>query len=144
VLGILGGLAIGIAVVAAFVFLGSEGTVDAPRITGVDTGKPAATAKPKAKPVPRPRPHPAPTPTVQVVGGAPPASGPVQLHFKRGDRVRFRVDTDVPIGIEIPGYGISEVVESGSVVSFRALRSGQFPVIVADSHIGVAELLVAP
>jgi hypothetical protein len=144
VLGIVAGLAIGVAVVAAFVFLGSEGTVDAPRIAGVVADKPA-TAKPKPTPKTAPHRHSAPAvPTVQVVGGAPPASGPVQLHFKRGDRVRFRIDTDVPIGIEIPGYGISETVESGSVVSFRAQRSGQFPVIVADSHIGVAELLVAP
>lgn len=40
-LGIALGVILGIAVVAAFVFYGSEGSVDAPRISGVDTGKPA-------------------------------------------------------------------------------------------------------
>jgi hypothetical protein len=47
--GIALGLVLGIALVAAFVFLGSEGSVDAPRISGVDTGKPAQHALPKAR-----------------------------------------------------------------------------------------------
>ncbi len=41
--GIVLGFVVGLAVVAAFVFLGSEGTVDAPKINGVDTGKPPVT-----------------------------------------------------------------------------------------------------
>ncbi|HEX7059186.1 MAG TPA: hypothetical protein VF176_04975 [Solirubrobacterales bacterium] len=44
-IGIALGLVLGIAVVAAFVFLGSEDTIDAPRISGVDTGKSAPPAK---------------------------------------------------------------------------------------------------
>lgn len=48
-LGIVLGLILGIAIVAAFVFLGSEGSVDAPRISGVDTGKPAQPAVRKAR-----------------------------------------------------------------------------------------------
>ena len=40
-LGIVLGLVLGLGVVSAFVFLGSEGAIDAPRISGVDTGKPA-------------------------------------------------------------------------------------------------------
>jgi hypothetical protein len=48
-LGVALGLALGIAIVAAFVFLGSEGSVDAPRISGVDTGKPAQHVVPKAR-----------------------------------------------------------------------------------------------
>jgi hypothetical protein len=47
-LGIALGIVLGIAVVAGFVFLGSEGTIDAPRISGVDTGKP----QPREKPLP--------------------------------------------------------------------------------------------
>ena len=80
----------------------------------------------------------------QGIGGAPPPAGPARLRFNRGDRVRFRIYTDAPLGIEIPGYGISETVESGTVVSFRADRVGQFPVIVASSHIGIAGLQVSP
>ncbi len=138
--GIAVGVVLGIVVIAAFLFLGSEGTIDAPRISGVDTGKPE-----RSRPKPVPKSHPAPSiPTVQVIGGAPPPAGPARLRFHRGDRARFRIETDAPVGIEIPGYGIAETAESGTVVSFRARRSGQFPVVVAASHIGIAELRVAP
>jgi len=40
-LAILVGVVLGLAIVSAFVFAGSEGSIDAPRISGVDTGKPA-------------------------------------------------------------------------------------------------------
>jgi hypothetical protein len=39
-IGIVLGLVLGIGVVSAFLFLGSEGSIDAPRISGVNTGKP--------------------------------------------------------------------------------------------------------
>jgi hypothetical protein len=141
VLGIVVGLVLGIAVVAAFVFIGSEGTIDAPRISGVNTGKPEPAAKPGATSKPQPAPAPA-TPTVRIVGGAPPPAGPAKLHFKLGERARIEIDTDAPVGIEIPGYGISQTIESDSVLSFKAEHVGQFPMIVAASHIGVAELSV--
>ncbi|HEX3734299.1 MAG TPA: hypothetical protein VHU86_04020 [Solirubrobacterales bacterium] len=149
VLGILVGIVLGLGIVAAFVFLGSEGTVDAPRISGVDSGKPGVSPEP-VSPVPAPKPAPAPTPTphpiptVHVIGGAPPTtSGPAQLHFKRGEEIRFRVRSDAPVGIAIPGLGIEETVESGQVVSFKARRVGQFPVIVAGGDISLASILVA-
>jgi hypothetical protein len=41
VLGIAIGIVLGLAVAAGFVFIGSEDTVDAPRIHGIDGGKPA-------------------------------------------------------------------------------------------------------
>jgi hypothetical protein len=44
VLGIVIGIVLGLAVAAGFVFIGSEDTVDAPRIHGIDTGKPAPAA----------------------------------------------------------------------------------------------------
>lgn len=141
-LGIVVGLVLGIAVVAAFVFLGSEGTIDAPRISGVNTGKPAASVA-KPKPAPEPAVSHA-VPKVRVIGGAPPASGPPTLHFKRGHQVRFRVVTDAPIEFEIPGLGVDETVESDAVISFKAPRAGQFPVLVAASHIEIAGLLVSP
>jgi hypothetical protein len=136
VLGVLLGALAGVAVVAAFVFLGSEGTVDAPRISGVDTGKPGAATEPAPAP-------PRPLPIVRVIGGAPPPSGPARLHFKRGEEVRFRILSDAPTTIEIPGYGIEETVESGQVVSFEAKRVGQFPLLAAGGDIGLASLFVS-
>ena len=39
-IGVALGLVLGVAIVSAFLFLGSEGSVDAPRVSGVSTGKP--------------------------------------------------------------------------------------------------------
>jgi hypothetical protein len=50
VLGVVLGLVLGLGVVSAFVFLGSEGAIDAPRITGVDTGKPGSAGEGSAPP----------------------------------------------------------------------------------------------
>jgi hypothetical protein len=132
--GILLGLALGVGVVAAFVLLGSEDTIDSPRISGLETAAPPQRNEDGGQPG-RIR-------AVRVSGGAPPGSGPAQLAFRRGERVRFRVLTDIPLEIEIPGYGISRTVEAGDVVSFSADRAGQFPVIVAPSHINIATLRI--
>ena len=40
-IGIVLGVVLGIGVISAFLFLGSEGSIDAPRISGVNAGKPA-------------------------------------------------------------------------------------------------------
>ncbi len=139
--GITLGALLGVAVIIAFVFYGSEGTIDAPRISGVDTGKFAPA--PKSKPAPKPPTLPA-IPVVRVIGGAPPPAGPARLSFRRGERIRFRIDTDAPVVIEVPDYGIAETVESGTVVSFKADHVGQFAVVVAASHIGIADLRILP
>jgi hypothetical protein len=140
VIGIVIGLIVGIVVCAAFVFLGSEGTIDAPRISGVDAGKPAAGAPGKA---PRVAAKPHPVPTIRVVGGAPPPSGPVRLHFRRGERVHLRLVTDAPVEIAISGYGIQKTLESGQILSFEATRAGQFPIVAAASEIALASLVVS-
>jgi type IV secretory pathway VirB2 component (pilin) len=46
VLGIVIGIVLGLAVAAGFVFIGSEDTVDAPRIQGIDTGRPGGATGP--------------------------------------------------------------------------------------------------
>jgi hypothetical protein len=119
-------------VVAGFVFLGSESTIDAPRISGVDTGQPEGEGA-------------GGIPVVRVIGGAPPASGPVRLEFRQGERVRFDVESDAAVGtIEISGLGVSESIDAGRTrVAFRADRVGQFPVVVSASHIGIASIRVA-
>jgi hypothetical protein len=130
-IGIVLGLALGVAVVAGFVFVGSESTIDAPRISGVDTGKP-------------PRPEGTGATVVRVIGGAPPPSGPVRLVVRQGRQVRLRIVSDAAIGtIEVVGLGVTQTIDAGSTaMSFKAARAGQFPVIVSASHIGVASVRV--
>jgi hypothetical protein len=116
-------------VVAAFVFLGSEDTIDAPRLSD---GSAPAPAPPRG----------AGLPIVRVVGDAPPASGPAELEVERGARVRFRVVSDDPAVIEVPGYGIMRRVDGSLVVGFRASRVGRFSVIVAGPDSAIASLRV--
>lgn len=123
----------------AFVFFGSEDTIDAPRISGIEL---TAEDEPGAASAGGPGPSRSPIATVRVRGGAPPATGPAQLEFRRGTTARFRVLSDAPVVIEVLGYGITETVESAAVISFRASRVGQFPVIVSGSAIGIAALRV--
>jgi hypothetical protein len=137
ILGIVLGIVVGLGVIVVFVFKGSEGTIDAPRISGVDAGQPGAS--PGAG-----LPFGAKVPLVKIVGGAPPASGPVRLDFKQGREARFAVDSDQQLALSIPGYGVSRTVKGGrTFVAFRASKPGQFPVIVTASHIDVATLHVA-
>jgi hypothetical protein len=134
VIGVLLGLLLGIGVIIVFVFKGREGTIYAPRISGINSGQPRPGLPLGAAKVP----------LVRVIGGAPPASGPVSLDFKQGRRARFVVGSDQEIVIEIPGYGITRTVGAGrTLVSFKAKKHGQFPVVVSPSHIDIAALRVA-
>ena len=120
--------------VAAFVFLGSEDTIDSARLK-------LPKGPSRVGPAPRPGlPH--GIPAIRIRGGAPPPSGPASLVFHQGERVRFRVLTDIPLTLEVLGYRISRDVRAGTVISFRASRAGQFPVVVSFSHINVAVLHV--
>jgi hypothetical protein len=136
ILGILLGLLLGLGVVIVFVFKGSEGTIDAPRISV--QGGPGPNGQPRPG-----LPLGTKVPLVKVIGGAPPASGPVRLDFKQGRTARFVVQTDIAIGIDVPGYGVSRSLGPGrTLVQFPVHRPGQFPIVVAASHIDVATLHV--
>lgn len=132
--GILLGLVLGIGVIVLFVFEGSEGTIDAPRISGTEGtqsggGGPARQVR---------------VPLVKVIAGKPPASGPARLDFKKGRRARFVVQSDQELGIEVVGYGVSRTVSPGrTLVSFKTSKSGQFPIVDSASEIAIANLRVA-
>jgi hypothetical protein len=135
IVGVVLGLLLGLAVIIVFVFEGSEGTIDAPRISGIDTGQ-RQTGPPLGGATR--------LPLVRVIDGMPPPSGPVRLDFKQGSTARFVVDSDQQIGIEITGYGVSRRVGAAqTIVAFRAAKPGQYPVVVSPSHIDVATLHVA-
>jgi hypothetical protein len=169
VLGIVLGLVIGLGVLVYFVFVHSEGTIDAPKVNESAAGQTTTTARPEGSEANQPA-HPGsstegteegptgegaakppakkPTkqvPVVQVIGGAPPTnSGPKQLTFHKGEKVRFEIETSEPFSFEIRGLGIKQSIEESSVISFPASKVGQFPVIATATLIGVADLLVKP
>jgi hypothetical protein len=168
-IGIAIGIVLGLGVLVYFVFVHSEGTIDAPKVnssrseqttgtTGGGTlpgeGEAPAGGTPPARPgspeepaeeAPKPtkEPRKKPVPVVKVIGGAPPiGAGPKQLNFTKGEKVRFEIDTNEPFTFEIKGLGITQSIEKSSIVSFKASKAGQFPVISTTTLIGVADLLI--
>ena len=73
-------------------------------------------------------------------GGAPPASGPVKLDFRRGDEVRFRIDTDAGDRDRDTRIRNQRDGGLGGTGGLQGDTAGQFPVIVAASHINIASL----
>jgi hypothetical protein len=147
IVGILVGVLLGLGVLVYFVFVHSEGTIDAPKVNeGKEqaTVPPPAPEQPETEPKKKSTPKPKPIPLVQVIGGAPPeGSGPKELHFTKGEKVRFKIETSEPFSFEIKGLGINQSIESTSTISFEATKAGQFPVIATATLIGVADLLIA-
>jgi hypothetical protein len=159
IFGIVLGLAIGLGVLVYFVFVHSEGTIDAPKVNegGTTTGQtttatPPATTTPSqpeesetTQPEPPTKKQSKPVPVVKVIGGAPPTdSGPKQLTFQKGEKVRFEIETSEPFSFEIKGLNINQSIEESSVISFKATKVGQFPVIATATLIGVADLRIKP
>jgi len=153
-LGIALGLVIGLGVLVYFVFVHSEGTIDAPKVNeGATTG---ATTTPTSPSQPQPPGQGTPSqpkppakqrqvPVVEVIGGAPPTdAGPKQLTFRKGEKVRFEIETDEPFAFEIRGLNIKQSIEESSIISFEATKAGQFPVIASATMIGVADLRIKP
>jgi len=154
VLGIGLGVVLGLGVLVYFVFVHSEGTIDAPKInesgqstapaTTPESTPPAGSGSAEEATAP-PAKQPKQVPVVQVIGGAPPTdSGPKQLTFRKGEKVRFEIETDEPFSFEIKGLNIKQSIEESSIVSFKATQVGQFPVIATATLIGVADLEIKP
>jgi hypothetical protein len=138
ILGIVLGLALGVGIVAAFVFLGSEGTIDSASLGDQGSrgrGGHERTAQPPSEPAPA---------TVRILGGAPPTSGPARLDYAVGDHVRLTLVSDSAVDVELLGYGISRSVPAnGSAkIAFTASKPGNFALIATASHIAVAQLRV--
>jgi hypothetical protein len=153
-IGITVGIVLGLGVLVYFVFVHSEGTIDAPKVnSGGSTtsaqspnptpAHPGSPLRPAAGEPATGRPAKKPIPVVKVIGGAPPTgAGPKQLEFHKGEKVHFEIDTDEPFSFEIRGLGITKSIEAPSIISFKATKAGQFPVIATATVIGVADLLI--
>jgi hypothetical protein len=136
VIGIVLGLILGVGIVIGFVFIYSERTVDAPSISAEGGGEARGGGRSSGSPPP--------VATVTVIHGAPPASGPAELHYRRDEVVRLRVVSDAAVGIELIGYGIERTIAAGKpgLIRFKASKPGSFPLVVAASRIDVARITV--
>jgi hypothetical protein len=167
-LGIGLGLVIGLGVLVYFVFVHSEGTIDAPKVNeggataGTTTTAPTEAEPPEGQGETKPggsepgagegepgtgggAGRPEQVPVVPVIGGAPPTdAGPKQLTFHKGEKVRFEIETSEPFSFEIKGLKIRQSIAESSVIAFKATKVGQFPVIATATLIGVADLQIKP
>lgn len=155
------GLIVGVGIVTAFVFLGSEGTIDAPRIDNPGqtgpvgaTGAPAATGTtgPTAPATPTPPAVPTTLPVVTIIGGLPPdEAGGARIEGEVGEPVRFRVDADADYTIDVvdtrsgsPQTVFERLAPDGDVLSFTFDRAGQYSLFLAGSDINIGTLDITP
>lgn len=64
-----------------------------------------------------PAPAPAPVQTIRVRGGEP-VGGVQELRVDSGDRVRFRVSSDIAGEVHVHGYDFEKPIEAGGSVGF--------------------------
>ena len=84
-------------------------------------------------------------PLILVKDGEP-ADGVADLQFKKGERIRFRVRSDVEDELHLHGYDISKDVSAGQTVAFDvpADIEGVFEVELEQSAVLIAEITVSP
>jgi hypothetical protein len=84
-------------------------------------------------------------PTI-VVRDAKPVGGAQDLSFKKGDSIRFRVESDVTDEVHLHGYDIPKPVKAGGSVEFNvpATLEGVFEVELEERVVPLAEVTVSP
>ncbi len=81
-----------------------------------------------------------------VVQNGKPVGGIRVLSYNKGDRIRFKVDSDVSDEIHVHGYDVMRDVKAGSSVSFDfpAALEGVFEAELENRKEQIAELRVNP
>ena len=139
IIGIILGVALGVGVIVAFVFLFSEQTVDAPSLSGA---QPPAASNHGSGPSPQGDP---PIATVRITDGEPAAGGPPALLYRQGEEIRLSVVSDTTLDVELTGYGLTRTIpaQEATEIDVRATRPGPFSLVVARSDLTVARVTVA-
>jgi hypothetical protein len=142
-------VAVAIASLAAIVVLFivfSGGSEDADP-TATDVATTTATEEPANGQAEEPPPEPArpEIPVIRVVGGEP-SGGPAELEFRKGERVRFAVVSDVEEEIHVHGYDIYAELVAGEreTISFLAEIDGVFEIELHGTGAPLADLRVRP
>jgi FtsP/CotA-like multicopper oxidase with cupredoxin domain len=82
---------------------------------------------------------------IDIVNGKP-AGGVQELTVKKGDQIRFTVNSDVADEVHLHGYDIGKDVKAGGSVSFDvpATIEGVFEAELEDSKTQILDLKVEP
>jgi hypothetical protein len=136
---VVAGIAVVVVAAILFVVLGDGGDDEPANLAnGVGTAtQKAGKAKSKEKPTP--------IPTIVVEHGAP-VGGVKELSYDSGERIRFRIESDVEEEIHVHGYDISKDVEAGGAVEFDfpATIEGIFEAELEAQGVQIAALTVNP
>lgn len=86
-----------------------------------------------------------PLPVIVIRGGKP-VGGVAELSYGAGDRIRFKVRSDVADEIHVHGYDLTKDVEAGGAVGFdfAATIEGVFEAELEDRGEQILELRVNP
>lgn len=129
-----------VAAIALFLVLKPGDSDDeAPVVTNSATGQQQAKPDEKAKPKPEP------VPTVIVKNGKP-VDGVLGIEVEQGDRITFKVKSDVDEEIHVHGYDISKDIAAGgsATLAFDADITGIYEAELEHSAVPIAELQVNP
>jgi len=154
-------IAAAIAVVAVVLLLVTGGSDDSGDSASSGTGStqaapdttpepsataPAGDATPAATETATATPEPKPAVPLVVVRDGKPVGGVKKLRFDKGDRIRFRVRSDVADHIHVHGYDLMKDVAAGGTVSFSfpASIEGIFEAELEDRGEQVLSLQVNP
>ena len=139
--------AVGALAIAAALFLILSGGDDDDGGSEQQAAAPAQTTTPAGsqQPEPKPRPQKPQIPVIEVVNGEP-VGGLRELEFQNGERIRFRVDSDVADEVHVHGYDILRDVTAGGSVSFdfQADLEGIYEVELEQRGTHLAELPITP
>ncbi len=129
-----GGLLVAAAVVLFIVLKGGGGSNDTTTevTTSAKGAGPAAGTKPSQP--------------VIIVKNGKPVGGIADLTYNQGDRIRFKVDSDVSDEVHVHGYDIMKDVEAGGSVSFdfKANIEGIFEAELENRKEQIIQLTVNP
>jgi hypothetical protein len=137
-----------VVLVVAFVIASGSGDDDNNSKTTAATTpaatQPAGAADTTSTPTATPPAAPA-TPVVTVRNGKP-VGGIQKLQYKKGDTIRFTVDSDTTDEVHFHGYDVHEDVKAGGSATFTvpAKIEGRFVVELEDHGTQIAEVEVDP
>jgi hypothetical protein len=127
---------------------GSGSAVDQPPVAQGAAGGPSPAPRSTARKSPRKRAARPPAPVVAriVIRGGKPVGGVKRLEYKRGERVRFSVRSDLADAVHVHGFDIEKPVPANRPVrfAFPADIEGVFEVELHSGHTKIAELRVRP
>lgn len=142
------GLAAIVAIVAFLALRPDDGDDDDSK-RGNPTAQQAPTTTSTTPAETEPTPSAAPKePEVQLVKvrGGRPVGGVQTIEGKKGETIRFRVQTETPQEVHLHGYDLTEstTAERPAEFRFKADQTGIFEIELEGTHTQVAELKIEP